>query len=105
MESRAVPMVDLVEVCFLPAERTAWVRSGMTLVEAGAAAGVEIVTGCTRGMCGTDPVRVLGGADGLEPPAAHERATLERMGLGTDFRLACSARVTRGRVEIETDAF
>ena len=69
------------------------------------AAGVEIVTGCTRGMCGTDPVRIRAGLDGLSPAAEHERGTLDRMGLPGEFRLACSATVVSGPILIETGAF
>lgn len=98
-------MSELVEVSLRPAERTVWVRTGTTLVAASEAAGAPIVTGCTQGMCGTDPVRVVAGAEGLSPPEPHEQGTLERMGLGADYRLACSAKVQRGRIEIETDTF
>ena len=97
--------MPLVEVRFLPADRTVFVREGMTLVGAGDAAGVEIVTGCTQGMCGTDPVLVLAGGDGLSAIEPHERGTLERMGLGEGHRLACSARVVHGKIEIRTDTF
>ncbi|MBI5853336.1 MAG: (2Fe-2S)-binding protein [Planctomycetes bacterium] len=98
-------MTTLVEVRFLPVDRRAWLTPGSTLLEAGAAAGVEIVTGCTRGMCGTDPVRVREGHEGLRGPAEHERGTLDRMGLGPEWRLACSARVERGPVVVEVGAF
>jgi len=98
-------LTTLVEVRFLPADRRAWLAQGSTLLEAGAAAGVEIVTGCTRGMCGTDPVRVCEGHDGLRIPAEHERGTLDRMGLGPEWRLACSARVERGPIVVEVAAF
>ena len=98
-------MAELVEIRFLPADRTAWVRPGITLVAAGEAAGVEIVTGCTQGMCGTDPVRIVSGADGLSAPAEHERGTLSRMGLDEGWRLACSALVESGPLVVEVDAF
>lgn len=98
-------MSTLVEVRFTPDDRTAWVRAGATLLEAGEAAGVDIVTGCTRGMCGTDAVRVVSGVDHCEPPAVAERGTLERMGLGPDWRLACSARLRAGPVQVELGAF
>lgn len=99
-------MADWVEVRFLPADRRVWVRPGATLVETAEAAGLEIVTGCTKGMCGTDPARITAGGDNLSAPAEHERGTLERMGLEVGvYRLACSARVERDRVEIELDTF
>ena len=98
-------MSALAEVRFEPAGRSVWLRVGATLVEAGEAAGVEIVTGCTEGMCGTDPVRIHAGAEHLSAAEPHETGTLERMGLGTGYRLACSARLLGGRVEVETGTF
>ena len=99
----------MVEITFRPSGERAWVRTGTGLVAAGEAAGVEIVTGCTRGQCGTDPVRVLVAepADALEPIGDKERATLDRMGLdATDgWRLACSAKLTQGVVEVDLAAF
>ena len=95
----------LVEVRFEPAGRSVFVEPGTTILAAGAAAGVEILTGCTRGMCGTDPVRILDGHDGLAPPAEHERGTIERMGLPAGVRLSCSARVIAGSVRVETGFF
>jgi ferredoxin len=95
----------LVEVRFLPADRSVWIAPGSTILAAAEAAGLEVVTGCTRGMCGTDPVRVPSGAEGLASPAEHERGTLDRMGLGPDWRLACSARVERGPLVVELGTF
>ena len=97
--------MSLVEVRFEPDDRTVWVRPGATLLEAAEAAGVDILTGCTRGMCGTDAVRIQAGGQGLQDPEEHERGTLERMGLSGDFRLSCSARVVAGPIAVETDAF
>ena len=95
----------LVEVRFLPSGRTAWVAAGTSVLDAGTAAGVEIVTGCTKGMCGTDAVLVRDGAAGVLPAADAERGTLDRMGLGAHWRLACSARVERGPVVVELGGF
>ncbi len=54
-------------------------------------------------MCGTDPVRVLQGVEGLVPAEDHERGTLERMGLEEGYRLCCSARVTDGAACVEVE--
>lgn len=98
-------MTALVEVTFLPDPRTAWVAAGTTLLAASLAAGVDVLTGCTRGMCGTDAVRIVDGQTALAPPGDAERGTLERMGLSADFRLVCSARVLAGRVVVDPRAF
>lgn len=89
-----------VQVRFLPDEKTVAVVPGMTLLKASEQAGVRIVTGCTRGMCGTDPVRIAEGREGLAPPEEHEKGTLERMGLPGDYRLSCSAKVVRGPITV-----
>lgn len=90
-------------VRFEPAGVEVRVAAGTTILEAADSAGVDILTGCQRGMCGTDPVRIAAGQDGLAAPAAHERATLERMGCGPDQRLSCSARVAHGAVMVLLD--
>jgi ferredoxin len=81
-----------------------FVEPGTTLLAAAGMAGVDIATGCTRGMCGTDAVRVAAAEATLEAPAAPEKGTLERMGLPPGCRLACSARVRAGAVQVLGDA-
>jgi len=97
--------MDLVEVSFRAAGKTVFVQPGTTLLAAAEMATVELLTGCTRGMCGTDAVRVeVNPADALEPPADHEAGTLDRMGVPEGCRLACSARVRTGVVVVLGDA-
>ncbi|HEX5054744.1 MAG TPA: 2Fe-2S iron-sulfur cluster-binding protein [Planctomycetota bacterium] len=96
--------MDLVEVRFAAAGKTVFVQPGTTLLAAAGMAGVDILTGCTRGMCGTDAARLLlDPATALEPPAPHEQGTLERMGFAADCRLLCSARVRAGVVAVLGD--
>lgn len=94
---------SLVEVQFEPGGRVARVAPGATLLDAAEAAAVDLAVGCTRGMCGTDLVRVIAGAGGLADPDEDERGTLERMGLGRDYRLSCSARVVSGPITVRID--
>jgi ferredoxin len=100
---------ETVAVRFLPSAAFARVPSGTGLVEAAQLAGIEIVTGCTRGQCGTDPVRVVEAdpADALGEASERERATLERMGLdpADGWRLACSTTVRAGAAEVDVEAF
>ncbi|MBL8755133.1 MAG: (2Fe-2S)-binding protein [Planctomycetes bacterium] len=96
--------MDLVEVAFTDAGKTVFVPPGTTLLAAAGMAGVDVATGCTRGMCGTDAWRVDCGAGELQPAAEPERSTLQRMGTTADCRLLCSARVQRGRVAVTGDA-
>ncbi|MBM4061114.1 MAG: (2Fe-2S)-binding protein [Planctomycetes bacterium] len=96
--------MDLVEVRFAAAGRTVFVPPGTTLLGAAAAAGVELATGCARGMCGTDAVRIAAGPGALDPPGEPEAGTLARMGVDAASRLACSARVRSGVVAVLGDA-
>jgi ferredoxin len=47
---------------------------------------------CRAGNCGACVVRVITGAEWLEPPAGHEQATLSQLGCGADMRLGCQIR-------------
>jgi ferredoxin len=97
--------VELVEVHFADADRTVFVEPGTTLLAAAAMAGVDVLTGCTRGMCGTDATLVACEPDdALAAPAEPERSTLDRMGVDARCRLLCSARVATGRVTVLGDA-
>lgn len=93
------PMAELIEVRFEPDGKTAWVQPGTTILAAAEAAGVDITTGCRRGMCGTDPVMV-DDPTRLDPAGADEKGTLERMGLSGSFRLSCRARLGHGTVTV-----
>jgi nitrite reductase (NADH) large subunit len=97
--------MDLVEVRFVGPDKTVFVQPGTTLLAAAALAGVDALTGCTRGMCGTDAVAVVADrSDALHEAGEPERSTLDRMGLGAGSRLLCSARVRCGRIEVRGDA-
>ena len=97
--------MDLVEVHFVGPGKTVFVSPGTTLLAAAGLAGVDVLTGCTRGMCGTDAARVVvDRPDALAAPSDPERGTLERMGLASGCRLLCSARVQCGRIEVQGDA-
>jgi len=74
-----------------------------TVCEAAERNGVPIVAECHSGICGSDPVRIVGGAENVAAPASPgEVETLEDIcGLDSqECRLACMMRV-RGPVEVE----
>lgn len=87
---------DKVEVVFSSGP-TVLVKLGETLLRVAEANQVPLESGCRMGLCGADPVRILAGAENLSPPSGGERATLRRVGLPPDCRMACVARV-RGAV-------
>jgi len=92
---------DLYSVGFEPADRSAKVARGVTVLAAAAEAGVIITAPCGgRGACGRCAVTVLEG--GLEPPDERELAALARARVGASgIRLACMARVA-GDVTVRT---
>ena len=96
--------MNLVEVQFEPAGKVVLVAPGTTLLAAAEAAGLDIACGCRRGMCGTDAVCVSS-QEALEAADATEKSTLERMGLPSDFRLSCSAKVRQGSLRVALDRF
>ena len=96
--------MNLVEVHFQQDDKTVMVEPGTTLLAAAEMAGVDVMTGCTRGMCGTDAHRVEADAGALEPAGDDERGTLDRMGVDGACRLLCSARVREGKVVVVGDA-
>ena len=95
----------MARVRFEPGGRIGTFDPGLTLLEAAESIGVEIDTCCRGGMCGTDPVRVLSGGGGLAPAEPHERGTIERMGLGPEYRLSCSAVIRSGEIVVEVMEF
>lgn len=94
---------ELPEVSERSSGRHFVVEGRQTLLEGIEAAGLHIETGCRMGMCGADPVLILAGFDHLSPAGSEERSTLQRLGVGGNCRLACSAHVS-GAVTIDIDA-
>ena len=95
---------DKLEVTFLPNEVRVLVEPGRTLLEIAEGNHQPIEAGCRMGMCGADPILILDGQENLSPKGADERATLERLGLGDQARLACMCRVKGAvSVSLQTD--
>ena len=90
------------EVAFTPGP-TVLAKGGETLLEVAEANDVPMEAGCRMGMCGADPVRITAGMENLSPVSSAERATLERLGLPAECRMACSAHV-KGPVTVVTTA-
>ncbi|WP_269821595.1 FAD-dependent oxidoreductase [Nocardia yamanashiensis] len=73
---------------------------GMSLLDVAERGALPLEAGCRMGVCGADPVAVLGGAENLCEPTPDERNTLRRLGFADNTRMACCARVTGGDVEV-----
>ena len=76
---------------------------GQTICEVAESNGVSINAECHAGVCGSDPIRIIAGAENLKaPPGNQETETLEDL---CDLeagpcRLACMARI-KGPVTVE----
>jgi NADPH-dependent 2,4-dienoyl-CoA reductase/sulfur reductase-like enzyme/ferredoxin len=81
------------QVAFKPEGKRVAVQPGQTLLAITESCGLAIESGCRMGICGADPVAVLEGMGSLSPLGDDERATLARLGLADNTRLACCARV------------
>ena len=84
---------------------TRWsnLASAPAVCEAAEASGVAISAECHSGICGSDPIRILSGAENLVGEMSdQERETLEEICElePGPCRLACMVRV-RGAVEVE----
>ena len=74
--------------------------AGQSVLEIAEGCGLAIEAGCRMGVCGSDPVAIIEGADHLSEPEDEERSTLRRLGLAPNTRMACCARVQDGAVTV-----
>jgi pSer/pThr/pTyr-binding forkhead associated (FHA) protein/thioredoxin reductase len=99
----AVEDVQGPTVTFKDSGRRVTLASGDTVCEAAEANGIAITAECHSGICGSDPIRILGGAENVTGELSdQERETLEEiceLEPGA-CRLACMVRV-KGPVEVE----
>jgi nitrite reductase (NADH) large subunit len=82
------------QVTFKPENKRVAIEPGQTLLAIAEQCGLALESGCRMGICGADPVAVLDGMEHLSALGDGERATLARLGLADNTRLACSARVS-----------
>jgi NADPH-dependent 2,4-dienoyl-CoA reductase/sulfur reductase-like enzyme/ferredoxin len=87
------------EVTFVPENKRVAVKEGLSLLEIAESNGMTIESGCRMGICGADPVAIKDGMECLSGISDDERATLERLGLAPNTRMACCARV-QGPVQV-----
>ena len=99
----AAAEADGVAVTYQPAGKIVQVAPGETICEAAERVGIGINAECHSGICGSDPIRIVSGAENLVgEPSEQERETLEELCEVEPgpCRLACLARAT-GPVEVE----
>jgi nitrite reductase (NADH) large subunit len=91
---------DTAEVRFQPEDRAVPAEIGMSLLEIAEANELPLEAGCRMGVCGADPVAIVGGMACLSEPEEEELTTLRRLGLAASTRMACCARVQSGSVQV-----
>jgi nitrite reductase (NADH) large subunit len=87
------------EVSFEPEGKRVAVQEGISLLEVAESNGLKIEAGCRMGVCGADPVAIADGMENLGAIGDDERSTLDRLGLASNTRMACCARV-KGPVSV-----
>ena len=94
--------VDGPAVTFRGVGKTCPIRKDQTICQVAEANGITLQADCHQGICGSDPIRIEGGAEFLTKMSDVEKATLEDICSvsPTNHRLACMARAT-GPVEVE----
>lgn len=89
-------------VTFQGAGKTVSLKPGQSICEAAEENGLPINAECHAGICGSDPIRIVSGAEHLSPLEDGESETLEELcSLAPgEHRLACMCRV-QGPVVVE----
>lgn len=89
-------------IVFQNRELTCGFKPGQTICEVAESNGVALTADCHKGICGSDPVRILSGQEHLDPITDEERDTLDDICAvdPSTHRLACRARPT-GPVVVE----
>lgn len=102
--AEAGPLWNLIimpKVTVLPANLSAEVPAGETLLHAGEKAGVEMEAGCFNCSCGTCVVEVISGMESLEEPTPEELDVLDSWNKDPEtHRLTCCVKVRAGEVVI-----
>lgn len=80
-------------VTILPLEKKVMAKPETVLLDILEKANCPIEAGCRMGLCGSDPVSILEGADSLSKASANERSTLERLNLDKNCRMACCVHI------------
>lgn len=87
------------EVNFVAEGKNCAVAAETCILDVAESNDLRIEAGCRMGMCGADPIAIVKGMENLSPVSEEEQATLDRLGLAKNTRLACCARV-RGPVAV-----
>lgn len=91
----------MVKITFASQNMTISVSSGSELLQVKQRhPDIPLKFGCTRGDCGVCAVKVWQGRENLTKCSKQELVTLQKKGLGDDYRLACQCAIN-GDVVLE----
>ena len=88
------------KITFMPDNVTFEVPKEISILGVAKLHGIDMRSDCEFGYCGTDPVRVLEGAENLSPPVDDELENLTFNKFPKNVRMACSAKIL-GDVVVE----
>ena len=90
------------KITILPQGATAEVEPGLTLLQAGEKAGVEMEAGCFNCSCGTCVAEIVGGMENLGLPTPEELEVLDQWNKDPDkYRLTCCVKLLGGEVVLK----
>jgi ferredoxin len=89
----------VVQIHFLPSEKSISVPEGTTLLEAARRAGLPIASACSAGgLCARCGLEIVEGLDSLADESPEEREAKRRNRVDPRLRLACRVGATHGLV-------
>ncbi len=88
------------KITFMPENLTFEVPEGLSVLAVAKLHQIYMRSDCEFGYCGTDPVRVLMGAENLSAPVDDELENITFNKFPKDVRMACSAKI-HGDVVVE----
>ena len=88
------------KITFMPENLTFEVKEGLCVLAVAKLHNIDMRSDCEFGYCGTDPIRVLAGAQNLSAPVDDELENLTFNKFPKDVRMACSAKIL-GDVVVE----
>ncbi len=90
------------KITILPQGASAEVEPGLTLLQAGEKAGVEMEAGCFNCSCGTCVAEVVRGMENLDAPTAEELDVLDQWNKDPEkYRLTCCVKLLSGEVVLK----
>jgi len=89
--------ISMAQIKFIKTQTTIVLPDGSDLLDF--AVNLPIKFGCRQGNCGTCAIRIVSGYENLTQCSPAERVTLQKIGKGQGFRLACQCALN-GNIDV-----